>query len=137
MEVDIFEAPQVHVQVLPASPEGEPKGMPKLPKGRRRSKRTKAVMPVRLWIADSQESYLAHTLDITARGVRLGGFQGEVKVGDKIYVQRQQKRAQFRVVWVSGRGGSSEKQLGAEILGNEAIWGVELPKQMDDYQEKE
>jgi len=137
MAVHIFEPPQVHVQVLPASPEGKSKGMPKPPQARRRSKRIKAVMPVRLWIADSQESHLAHTLDITARGVRLGGFQGEVTVGDKIYVQRQQKRAQFRVVWVSGREGSSEKQLGAEILGNEAIWGIELPKQMDDYQERE
>jgi len=135
--VPIFEAPQVDVQVLPASPEGKPQGMPKLRKGRRRSKRTKAVMPVRLSLADSKESYLAHTLDINAHGVRLGGFNGEVKVGDKIYVQRQQKRAQFRVVWVSERKGSSEKQIGAEILGNEAIWGVELPKQMDDYQEKE
>ena len=137
MAVHMFEAPQVHVQVLPASPEGKPKGMPKLRKGRRRSKRTKAVMPVRLWIGDSQKSHLAHTLDITAHGVRLGGFQGEVKVGDKICVQRQQKRAQFRVVWVSGREGYPDKEIGAEILGNEAIWGVALSKQIDDYQEKE
>ena len=85
----------------------------------------------------SNESQLAHTMDITPHGVRLGGFRGEVKVGDKIYVQRQQKRAKFRVVWVSECEGSSEKQVGAEILGSEAVWGVELPEQMDDYQERE
>jgi len=40
--------------------------------GKRRSKGTKAVVPMRLWIAGSEESHLAHTLDIREHGVQLG-----------------------------------------------------------------
>jgi len=43
-----------------------------------------AVLPVRLCIGGNKDSHLVHTLDVSNDGVRLGGFRGEVKVGDKI-----------------------------------------------------
>ena len=98
-------------------------------------------MPIRLWIAGTRESHLAHTLDISQHGVQLGGFRGELKIGDKIEIQRGHKRSQFRVVWVRAREGSSEKQIGAECLADETeLWrGLEFPQKekMDEYEEKE
>ncbi len=60
-------------------------------------------------IAGSEESHLAHTLDISEHGVQLGGFRGELKVGDKFEIHYRHKRAQFRVVWITAREGSTEK----------------------------
>jgi hypothetical protein len=60
--------------------------MPRFRTGKRRSKRTKSVVPVRLWIAGSKDSHLAHTLDISNHGVKLGGYRGEMKVGDEIVI---------------------------------------------------
>jgi hypothetical protein len=106
--------------------------------GKRRSMRTTAVVPTRLWIAGSEESHLANTLDVSEHGVRLGGFRGELKVGDKIEIQYRHKRAQFRVLWIAAREGSSEKQIGAECLEPEKeLWGVEFPEQKDEYEEQE
>jgi len=83
---------------------------------KRRSKRTKSVVPVSLRIAGSDTSYLAHTLDVSNHGVKLGGCLGEMKVGDKIEIRYRHKQAQFRVAWVISHKGSSEKQIGAECL---------------------
>lgn len=95
-------------------------------------------MPVRLWIAGNPESHLAHTLDISEHGVKLGGFRGDLKIGDKIEIQHRHQRSQFRVVWIGDREGSPEKQIGAECLGSERqLWGVDFRPQADEYEEKE
>src|SRR6266702_5482260 len=108
--------------------------MPRFRTGRRRSKRTISVAPVRLWIAGSSDSHLAHTLDVSNHGVKLAGCRGEFKVGDKIEVLSRHKHAQFRVAWNTAREGSSEKQIGAECLEPEKqVWGTEFPEQADDY----
>jgi PilZ domain len=112
--------------------------MPRFHIGKRRSKRTKSVVPVRLWIAGSKDSHLAHTLDVSNHGVRLGGFRGEMKVGDKIEIQYRHKQAQFRVVRITACEGSSEKQIGAECLEpGKQVWGAPFPQQADEYEEKE
>ncbi len=71
--------------------------VPRSSTGKRQSKRIKAVVPVRLWVAGSKDSHLAHTLDVSNHGVKLGGCRAEIKVGDKINIQYRQKNAQFRV----------------------------------------
>jgi len=112
--------------------------MPRFPTGKRRSKRIKSVLPVRLWIAGSKDSHLAHTLDVSNHGVQLGGYRGEMKVGDKIVIQYRHAQAQFRVTWITARENSSEKQIGAECLEpGKQIWGAEFPQQKDEYEEKE
>ena len=111
--------------------------MPRFRTGKRRSKRTKSVVPVRLWIAGSKDSHLAHTLDISNHGVKLGGYRGEMKVGDEIVIQYRHKQAQFRVTWITACEGSSEKQIGAECLEpGKQVWGERFPEQADEYKEK-
>ena len=110
----------------------------KLRTGRRRSRRTKAVVPVRLRIAGCQESHLAHTLNATNHGVRLGGYRGEIKVGDEFVIQYRNMQAQFRVVWIAAHDESSEKQIGAECLEpGKHLWAERFPEQPDEHEEKE
>ncbi len=112
--------------------------MPRFRTGKRRSKRTKSVVPVRLWIAGSEDSHLAHTLDVSNHGVKLAGCRGEFKVGDKIEVLYRHKHAQFRVAWISAREGSSEEHIGAECLeSGKQVWGTEFPEQTDEYEEED
>jgi hypothetical protein len=83
-------------------------------------------------------SHLAHTLDISNHGVRLGGCRGEMKVGDKIVIQYRHKQAQFQIAWIAAHEGSLEKQIGAECLEpGKQVWGAQFPQQADEYEEKE
>lgn len=115
--------------------------MPRFRKGKRNKKRTKMVVPVRMWVtgtSGSQESHLAHTLDASDYGVKLAGFHGQLKVGEVIEIQYRQKRARFRVVWIRSLDNSPEKQLGAECIEpKKNIWTVEFADETDEYQEKE
>ena len=81
-------------------------------------------MPVRLWIAGSQESHLAHTLNVTNQGVRLDGYRGETKVGDEFVIQYRRAQSRFRVTWIAARDESSEKQIGPACLEpGKHLWG--------------
>jgi hypothetical protein len=112
--------------------------MPRFRIGKRRSKRTKAVVPVQFWIAGSKEGHLAHTLDLTNDGVMLGGFRADLRVGDKIEIQYRKKRALFQVSWITTREGSDEKQMGAQCLeAGKQLWGQQFPQKPDEYGEAE
>jgi hypothetical protein len=109
-------------------------------KGNRRYKRIKMVLPVRISGKDSANNpvnELAHTLDITPNGARLGAIHHALKKGDKLTLQYRQRRIQFRVVWVKPLEGTSEYQVGLEGMGTTGEnWGLELPESdlVDDYQ---
>jgi hypothetical protein len=98
------------------------------------------VLPVRISGKDSFNkpiNELAHTLDITPNGARLGAIRHALKIGDKLTLQYRQRRIQFKVVWVKPMEGSSEYQVGLEGLGAMGEnWGLELPDSnlADEYQ---
>lgn len=98
------------------------------------------VLPVRVSGKDSANNpvnELAHTLDITPNGARLGAIRHVLKTGDKLTLQYRQRRIQFRVVWVKPMEGTSEYQVGLEGLGSGAEnWGLELPEAdlVDEFQ---
>ena len=98
--------------------------------GKRRHKRIKMVLPVRVWardISDKLVNELAHTLDITPGGARLGAIHHNLKMGDKLTLQYHQRKIQFRVVWVKQLEGTKEYQVGLEALGGGGeTWGLEL-----------
>ncbi|HEX3353745.1 MAG TPA: PilZ domain-containing protein [Terriglobales bacterium] len=108
--------------------------------GQRRYKRIKMVLPVRISAKDSANNpinELAHTLDITPNGARLGAIHHALKTGDKLVLQYRQRRIKFRVVWIKALEGTSEYQVGLEGLGSGGEnWGLELPEGdlIDEYQ---
>ncbi len=105
--------------------------------GKRRQKRVKMVVPVRLWIQDRNgpSSHLVHTLDVTHSGTRLGSLHCTLTPGMTVEVQRYNKRAKFRVIWVGSPGENSrETQTGLQCLEPEKhIWGVDIPAEADSY----
>ena len=59
----------------------------------------------------------------------LSGFRGELKVGDRIAIQYRQNRADFQIVWIKLRHGSSEKLIGARCLESvKQIWGPDVSR---------
>jgi hypothetical protein len=95
---------------------------------KRRKDRTKAVLPVKVKGKDSAGTAfeeLAHTLDVTATGVRLGSIRRELNMLDEVTVFYRQRKMQFRVVWVKKMQGTSEFQVGLQALAQEKEgWGL-------------
>ena len=88
------------------------------------------VVPVRIWGTDVEGkpfSQLAHTLDITSSGARVGGMRILLNARDVVWLQCRHRKAQFRIVWTGRPGGAREHQVGIECIENERnIWGLEL-----------
>jgi len=94
---------------------------------RRKSKRTKMVLPVKVTIDGAM--HLAHTFDLTHNGARLGGIHVPLKQGQIIAVQRGSKKSNFKVMWVQEL---APKQIQAGIQAMETqnnFWGVDLSEQ--------
>ena len=69
---------------------------------------------------------VAHTLDFTSGGVRLGSIHSPFRLQQIITVQYRQHRMQFRVVWIKSL---KEYQVGLEALGNiSQMWGLQFPE---------
>ncbi len=111
--------------------------------GNRRKLRLKMVLPVRIWGTDSEGkpfSQLAHTLDITSSGARVGGMRVLLNTRDVVWVQCRHRKAQFRIVWTGRPGGSRDHQVGIESIEHgRNIWGLEMEGEMahDAYEAPE
>ncbi len=93
----------------------------------RSGSRTKAVLPVRVKGKDSSGApfeELAHTLDVTSAGLRLGAVRRELNVLDEVTVFYRQRRMQCRVVWTKKMKGTSEYQVGLQAVAQDgdALW---------------
>jgi len=91
---------------------------------KRKSTRKKMVLPVKVSI--DAVTHLAHTMDITQSGARLGALRTELQSGAIVVLQRGSQRAKFQIVWTKQLA-PNELQAGIESLqpqGN--FWGVDL-----------
>ena len=96
---------------------------------RRRQDRIQAVLPVRVKGKDAAGKpfeELAHTLDLTANGARLGAIRHELKTLDTLTVFYHQRRMEFTVIWtrlLEGKG--REHQVGLQAFSQEKeAWGL-------------
>ncbi len=70
---------------------------------------------------------LAHTLDLTANGARLGSIRHQLKVLDTLTIFYRQRRMEFTVVWTKLLDGRSEYQVGLQAFSQEKEgWGMNL-----------
>ena len=96
---------------------------------KRKSQRRKMVLPVKVLI--DQVTHLAHTVDITDSGARLGALRTQLKPGMIISLQRGSKKAEFRVQWIRQLG-PNELQAGIEsLMPPNNIWGVSLSDEVE------
>jgi hypothetical protein len=97
---------------------------------RRRQDRIQAVLPVKVRGTDSSgQSFeiLAHTLDLTANGARLGSIRLQLKVLDTLTIFYRQRKMEFTVVWTKLLDGRSEYQVGLQAFSQEKEgWGMNL-----------
>lgn len=100
---------------------------------KRHGSRTKAVLPVRIKGKDATgEAFdeMAHTLDVTTTGVRLGSIRRELNLQDEVTIFYRQRKMQCRVVWTKKLKGTSEFQVGLHALTQEReVWGLGLTDQ--------
>jgi hypothetical protein len=100
---------------------------------KRTSLRRKMVLPVKVML--DKANNLAHTLDITHNGARLGGLRTDLQPGTIISLQRGSKKAKFRIAWIRQLA-PNELQAGIESLElPENFWGVNLSD--DELKDKE
>jgi hypothetical protein len=91
---------------------------------KRKSSRRKMVLPVKVFV--DQETHLAHTVDITESGARLGALRTKLQPGTIISLQRGSQRAKFQIAWVRQLA-PNELQAGIESMQPQSsFWGVDL-----------
>ena len=94
---------------------------------KRKSQRRKMVLPVKVSI--DQMTHLAHTVDITDNGARLGALRTQLQPGMIVSLQRGSKKAKFQIAWVRQLA-PNEMQAGIESLQPQnGFWGVDLAPQ--------
>jgi hypothetical protein len=97
---------------------------------RRQQDRMQAVLPVRVRGVDaSGETFeeLAHTLDLTPTGARLGSVRRQLKALDTLVVFYRQRRMEFKVIWTKLRDGKAEYHVGLQSLAqSKESWGMNI-----------
>lgn len=95
---------------------------------RRREQRIKSVLPVRVFGTNSLGvpfSEVAHTLDLSRNGVRVGGLRQVLEPGEVVGIQRGNVRARFRVTWM-GQPPMAQDQFGLVCLEPEKnLWNLD------------
>jgi hypothetical protein len=89
--------------------------------------RLKGVLPVRLLgrSADGTSFQdIAHTLDITFGGARLGAVRRSLHVQDRVMLLYRQRKTEFRVVWIRSLRNASESQVGLQTVAPGDPWGL-------------
>jgi hypothetical protein len=91
----------------------------------RRQGRRKAVIPVTISGTDGDGKPfqdMAHTLDMTENGLRLGGIRRSLQVDDRVTVQYRHRKVEFRVVWIKPLKGTNECQAGLQTIVPGDTW---------------
>lgn len=95
---------------------------------RRQQERKQGVLPVRVRGKDASGAVfetLAHTLDLTPTGARLGAIHHQLKTLDTLVVLFRQRRVEFSVVWTKQLDGRNEYQVGLQLTTQESDpWGL-------------
>ncbi|HEY5028714.1 MAG TPA: PilZ domain-containing protein [Candidatus Angelobacter sp.] len=95
---------------------------------KRHEKRLHLAVPVKVFPdVTSVESQNCCTYEISTTGARLVTPPGITSVGQTIWVQRQNRRARYKVAWIGEPGTSLEGQVGVESLEPaNVIWEPEI-----------
>ena len=93
------------------------------------------VLPVKISVG--KVTGLAHTIDITPSGARLGALRTQLQPGTTISLQRGPKKGQFRIEWIKQLA-PNELQAGIEALEPQNnFWGVNLADDLDAKKDME
>src|SRR5579863_2565129 len=69
--------------------------------------------------------------NVSRTGACICGLDRELKVGDVVGVQFENKKARFKVIWVMEAGGLKKVQVGVQLVADqECPWSSQLPEEM-------
>jgi hypothetical protein len=94
----------------------------------RQEPRVHIAIPVKVF-PDTKgvESYSCCTYEISLLGARLAALPAVTKVGQVIWIQRQNRRARYKVIWIGEAGTAHAGQVGVETLEPaNVIWESEI-----------
>ena len=90
-------------------------------------------LPVRVWGMTAEGrpfSQHARAQNISSEGALLSGVENELKVGDVVGVQCDDKKTRCTVIWVMNTGPIKKNQVGVKLLADqECPWKTYLPIQ--------
>ena len=88
-------------------------------------------LPVRIWGMSAEGrpfSQSAHAHNISSEGALISGVETELKVGDVIGVQCDEKKTRCTVIWVMNTGPVKKNQVGVKLLADQDCpWKSFLP----------
>jgi PilZ domain len=88
-------------------------------------------LPVRVWGMSAEGrpfSQHARAQNISSEGALLAGIENELKVGDVIGVQCEEKKTRCTVIWVMNSGPIKKNQVGVKLVAaQECPWKAYLP----------
>jgi hypothetical protein len=88
-------------------------------------------LPVRVWGMTAEGrpfSQPARAQNVSSEGALLSGLESELKVGDVIGVQCDEKKTRCTVIWVVNTGPVKKNQVGVKLIANqECPWKSYLP----------
>src|ERR1051325_5063156 len=95
---------------------------------KRHEKRLHLAVPVKVFPdITSIESQNCCTYEISTSGARLVAPPGIKNMGQIIWLQRQNRRAKYKVIWIGETGTSLEGQVGVESMEPaNVIWETEI-----------
>ena len=90
-------------------------------------------LPVRIWGMNAEGrpfSQHARAQNISSQGALISGVESELKVGDVVGVQCDEKKTRCTVIWVMNTGLIKKNQVGVKLLADqECPWKTYLPIQ--------
>jgi len=96
---------------------------------RRYEARFAVALPVKVFPGrDFASAEWTCTYQVSWRGVRLRLVQGITEIGQEIWIQRNNRRAKYRVTWIGELTGAGAEQFGAERMESKLIWDDDLKK---------
>ena len=101
---------------------------PSLALDKRQEQRVHIAVPVKIFPdIRSVESFTCCTYEVSLLGARLASLPSVTNVGQVIWLQRLNRRAKYKVIWIGQEGTSQAGQIGVESMepGN-VIWENEI-----------
>lgn len=88
-------------------------------------------LPIRVWGMTAQGRPFhqqARARNISSAGALIGEVENELKVGDVIGMQYEEKKSRCTVVWIMNTGATRKIQMGVRVLAHqECPWKTHLP----------
>ncbi len=98
---------------------------------RRQESRSQSDLAVRISGRDASGKPFAQSAvasSISSAGALLSGMDWQVRTGDLVWVEYQERQARFRIVWVRDSGSGQKTQAAVQRLANEECPWVKSQK---------